>query len=443
MFKPNNLPAPVTFEALKSHRDYFKVLNQVKGCKKLVMLAFLALLAFNFVYAIWTPEPAQAFLFDDLTALGRSAGDNYMAAAELIIKDIYSGTKYPLLSWLSKTCLLFAGPIAAVGIIQLLSEDEIDNPIPKNVVIVSIAMVICLSGGGFIAGQLYLFLYYVLEGFFKGMDGFLNAFDAIQSAKAYIASNAMLASSVSTCTKFVGQEQARCIAEASANAQNMLGDVQKNFGPLGWVVERTKFLYDIGQKMGKDIATSGDPARAIASNAFFLFAAPASEITFSTLATIGITIVTMLYAVVLAFAGLGLPVSLLASMLVPGFNAAWVGWIVGIGGIWFFRMSYLLIMWFCSKILTTTDADTFASTAWFGLLGGIFAPLLTGLFAGVGALAIYGNIASATAQAAQSAIQIAMYGGGGGGGSPPPQPQAQAQTAMPPTTVTVSGVRVD
>lgn len=120
----------IPIETIAEHRYFFSALAKAKGRKKVFMCAFLGLTVFNFVYCF--TQPAQAFLFDDLTGLGRQVGGGITSAAYQIIVDIYSG-KYGILAWLSKTCLIFATPVAAVGIMQRLEEKEVQNPLPKGV----------------------------------------------------------------------------------------------------------------------------------------------------------------------------------------------------------------------------------------------------------------------------------------------------------------------
>ncbi|NJM78190.1 MAG: hypothetical protein HC852_23470 [Acaryochloridaceae cyanobacterium RU_4_10] len=59
-------------------------------------------------------------------------GGGIINSSHQIMVDIYT-PNYPLLPWISSTILLFATPIAAVGILQNLSDTNPENTLPRNV----------------------------------------------------------------------------------------------------------------------------------------------------------------------------------------------------------------------------------------------------------------------------------------------------------------------
>lgn len=431
----------IPIQVIAEHRYFFSALIRAKGIKKYVMCAFLMLTVFNLVYCF--TDPAQALVFDDLTGLGRQVGGGITASSYQIISDIYNG-KYGILPWLSKTCLFFATPIAAVGLMQSLDERESRNPLPKTVLYGVIALVVCLSGGGYVGGQLYLFLYNIFEGFTKKMDDFMSIYSAIEQGKGFLASNAMIASHSSECHKFVGQEQAKCISTATEHVLSTLGEMASSYGPQDWVQGRI----DAMSQIGKDISSSDNKIAAIAANGFFMFNQPLQETSSAAFASASIAAMSIVYTMTMAFLGLGGPISLLASLLVSGLQAAWVAWVISIFTFWFWHTSYLAVMWFLSKLLISATASTFLSTDWFSLLATWCAPALTGAVCGMSGMSVFQGVTKSATDAAMIAVQVAkiaagaaaggpagattavsMSSGGSGGGSAPPQGMSKPPVA--------------
>lgn len=383
------------------------------------MSAFLGLTVFNFVYAF--TEPAHAgFLFDDLSGLGREVGGGITAATYQIISDIYNG-KYGILGWLSKTCLFFATPVAAVGIMQNLDEKEAKNPLPKGVFYGVIALVVCLSGGGYIGGQLYLFLYNIFEGFVQKMDDFMSIQSAIEQGKGFLSSNALISAHVTECQKFAGQEQAKCISDATENVLDTLGDLADTYGSQDWIQGRK----DAIAKIGSEIASSDNKVASLASNTFFMFAQPGSETLNAAVATASIVVMSVVYTMTMAFLGLGGPISLLASILVPGLQSGWMAWVISIFTVWFWHTSYLAVMWFLSKLLLSATSSTFVATDWFSMAATWMAPVITGAVCGVSGMAVHSGVTKSATDAAQLAIQVAAMAAGAAAGGP-----AGASTAV-------------
>ncbi|NJM75580.1 MAG: hypothetical protein HC852_07145 [Acaryochloridaceae cyanobacterium RU_4_10] len=402
LFVPNNLPAPLKLSQIKQHTKYFHALKKSRGKNRLLLLSLLGLFAFNVVWLIFQPQPAQAFWFDDLTGVGRAVGDAIATAGFGEIKEIYNGS--PLLSYVSQVALLFAGPVVAVAAIEKLSDEKVENPIDDNTFYVALALLICFSGGGYIGGQLYLFLVQVLEGFIKNLDKTLSIYKTLESGKGLLASNGLLGADLATCKKFVGQEQVQCLAETSQKALKYLKDAEVAYGPHEWIDGRREIL----NKMLKDLTSSDNALLSIAKSTLFAIGSSVAEFKEAAHATLWIPAISALYTSVLAWAGLGLPFAIVGSLLVPGWGAAWVAWVAGIAGLWLFRMSYLLIMWHISSIITTTSADQFIATGWFALVSGELTPIFCGVVSGGSALAAYTGAANAIAAKAQAALQLAF-----------------------------------
>jgi hypothetical protein len=435
----------IPLKVIAEHRYFFSVLARAKGKKKLLAYAFLALTASNFVY--FFTEPAQAgFLFDDLTGAGRAIGNSIQGSAYKIIVGIYNG-KFGILDWLSKSCLFFATPVAAVGIMQALEEKESEHPMPKRVFYGVLALVVCLSQGGFIMGQLYLFMYELFEGFAKGMDSRMSIYSAIESGKGFLSANATLSASFAECHKFVGQEQVTCISKATDNAMTTLSDLQKSYGPMDWIKGRM----DAIQKIATDIVSPNGQKVSVAANLFFMFVQPVAETAAAAHATASIVMMSVVYTITMAFLGLGGPVAMLASLLAPGLQSAWVLWVISVFSVWFWHTSYLAVMWFLSQLLLSASNSNFVATDWFSMSAQWMAPTLTGAACGVGGMAVFQGVTRSVNEAAElvaraasiaakaavgaatgglsgAATSVAMSsgGGGGGGGSSAAPPQGMS-----------------
>ena len=440
------LPNRIPLKLIAEHQHFFSVLRKAKGRKKLLAYAFLALTAFNFFYAF--TSPADAFIFDDLTGLGRAAGQSITDSAYQIVFDMYGSGKYGILDWLSRTCLYFATPVAAVGIMQTLDDKESKYPLPKGVLFGVLALVICLSGGGFIMGQLYLFMYQIFEGFVKGMDSRMSIHAAIESGKGFLSSNAMLSANFADCQKLVGQEQVACVSHATDNAMKTMSDMANTYGPLDWIKGRQQALAAIQE----DIVSSDNIVSALAANSFFMFVQPVAETAAAAHATASIVMASVSYTLTMAFLGLGGPVALLASILAPGLQSAFVLWVISIFSVWFWHTSYLAVMWFLSKLLLSATPSTLVTTDWFALGAQWIAPTITGAVSGLLGMGVYQGITRQVNEASELVVNAAMIaakaavgaavggpagavtainmgGGGGGGNSAPPQNVPSAPVA--------------
>lgn len=420
----------IPLKTVAQHRYYFNVLKRARGWQRIAMLAFLALTVFNICYAM--TDPAHALLYDDLTGLGRQIGGGIVDSTKQITTDIYSG-KYGLWPWICKTCLWFSTPIAGVGIMQSIANDDNNpNPLPKGVFWGMVALTIALSGGGYIGGQCYLLLVAIFQGFTHKLDDFLNVSAALQAGQGFLASNSTISGYVAECEKFVGQEQAKCISVATDKALKYLGDAANEYGPMDWITGRI----DVLKKIGTDIMSSDNPIASLAANTFFMFAQPVAETVASAHATASIAAISAAYGVTLAIMGLGIPVSMLASVLMPGMQSAWVGWLIGVFTAWFWYTTYLGIMWMLSLMMLTSTASNFVSTDWFTGLSAWGAPTIAGVVCGVTGISAFMGFQKSNSDLAGAVVQGAKIGVGlatgnvagaateiamsGGGSSAPP-----------------------
>ncbi|NJM78191.1 MAG: hypothetical protein HC852_23475 [Acaryochloridaceae cyanobacterium RU_4_10] len=241
-----------------------------------------------------------------------------------------------------------------------------------------------------------------MSGATKQLDDYLSISSAIQQGKGFLASNSLISARTAECSKFTGQDQVRCVATATKEVVGNLKEMASSYGPMDWIQGRIDAIVAIG----KDIINSDNKIASLAANTWFAFAQPVDEAIQAGQATASITTMSVSYAMTIAYLGLGGPVTILASILVPGLNAAWVAWVVGIFAVWFWYTSYLAGMWFLSKLLLTATASNFMSVSWFTHLSVWGAPGIAAAISGVGGLAIFNGFTKSNSDAAAVAVEL-------------------------------------
>jgi hypothetical protein len=382
-------PSPPNKLIVHFPREYIHALRKARGHRRWLGLLFLALVGFN-LFDILSAQPADAELLTDLTLAGRTAGDAIMQFSFTMMQDLYGG-KYGVLAYISKSCLWLATPLVAVGVIQYMSEDLKGSPVSRPVILGRVFYFILLSGGGTLFGHAYIELMHGLEGIILKMDGFLKLYDRIAEGKAYLSTSSIISASVAECQKFVGQEQQRCIAQATNSALQHLGDFKEQFPLSKWLSDDIDQLKQIAGNIlspDKNIVEK-------AMNIWYAWNAPMMEIEMAAKMTAAIASYTAIYATVILFIGLGGPIAGLSSMLVPALQNGWVAWLVGILGIWYWRFSYLIMCWILSEMLTKAPSASTIGTGWFSNAIGNLAPILSGAIAFAGAGGTWMGITSA------------------------------------------------
>ena len=371
-------------------REYIHALRKAQGHKRWLGLVFLALVGFNLIDML-SAQPADAELLTDLTLVGRKAGEAIMQFSFTMMQDLYGG-KYGVLAYISKSCLWLATPLVAVGVIQYMADDDLKgSPVTRPVILGRVVYFILLSGGGTLFGHAYIELMHGLEGIILKMDGFLKLYDRIAEGKAYLSTSSIISASVAECQKFVGQEQQRCIAQATNSALQHLGDFKEQFPLAKWLSDDIDQLKQIG---GNILSPDKNIVEKV-MNIWYAWNAPMMEIEMAVKMTAAITSYTAIYATVILFIGLGGPIAGLSSMLVPALQNGWVAWLVGILGIWYWRFSYLIMCWILSEMLTKAPSASTIGTGWFSNAIANLAPILSGAIAFAGAGGTWMGITSA------------------------------------------------
>jgi hypothetical protein len=398
--------------------NFYRGLQRARGLKKFVGISFLVLTTINILVLIFDSKPVHAFILSDLTAAGRTIGDAMHATAMTQVKEIYYIGKYGILKYICRTCLFFAIPVIGVGVVSYLGDEagDEDSAISKPFFIGGIFYYVLLTGGGTVYGTLYYWLISIFEGIINQFDDYLNIYNAIAEAKSYLASNGVISAAVAECQRFTGQEQQRCIAETTEMALKNLGEFKETFPGAKW-------LDDIMTQLKGVSSNILSPEKSLvekALNIWYAFNAPLMELKAAAEATASITAFTAIYGAVIVFLGLAGPIMGLSSLLVPGLQNGWIAFICVVFGVFYWRFSFLIMMFSLSEMMTKAGTSATISTAWFAEASMKIAPILTSLVAGGAVGMTWMGITSAIGRGAYGSTVAAIAAANTQPGTAPP-----------------------
>jgi hypothetical protein len=413
---------------------FYRRLRRSRGRKRLVGILFLVLTIINILYFIFETKPVNAFIISDLTALGRTVGDAIHATALAQIKEVYTDKRYGILPYICRTCLFFALPVIGVGIVSYLGEDGIeDGPvIAKPVFMGSLIFYVLLSGGGAVYGLIYYWLISIFEGIINKFDDFINIYSAIAEGKTYLAANGIISAAIAECQRFTGQEQQRCIAETTQKALESMGQFKETFPGAKWLDDIQTQLRGVASNILSPEKNLVDKAL----NIWYAFNAPLMELRAAADAAASITAFTAIYGAIIVFLGLAGPLMGLSSLLVPGLQNGWIAFICIVFGVFYWRFSFLVVMFSLSDMMTKAGTSATISTAWFAEAVTKIAPYISLLVAGAGVGMTWTGITSAIGRGA--------YGGFVAGiAAPVTQPGMAPPPSPRPPAIGGGGARTD
>jgi uncharacterized membrane protein len=207
---------------------------------------------------------------------------------------------------------------------------------------------VAMAGGGIIYGQLYIVLFRTLENLIQQMDDYLNIRDAIDSGKSYLAVNSMISTKITTCQSMTGQEQQRCLSDATSAVLQEMGGYRENVQGQKWFQETLEAITDIAKTLADPNQNLGNKAQSI----FYLFAAPVAEVKGAADSLNTITTLSVCYGaamVLMGFAGIW---AALASLLTPLKQSAFIAWVISVFSIWLWRACVLILLWLSSEMMT-------------------------------------------------------------------------------------------
>jgi hypothetical protein len=330
-------------------RRFYRAFLRLPFGRKLCAIAFLAFLLWHFIEM--TTAPAQAILLNDLTAPGRTVGNLIMEFFGKKIDEIYTG-KYGIIPWMATTANTIAIFPITFGVLERMEAYSHKEPgehvIKDHLFWMLVCFGVAMAGGGIIYGQFYIVLFRTLENITQQMDDYLNIRDALDSGKAYLAVNSMISSKITTCQAMVGQEQQRCLSDATSAVLKEMGGYREAVQGQKWFQETVQSFTDIAQSLTSPDTSLTDKAQSI----FYLFAAPIAEVkgaadSLNTIVTISICYGAAM--VLLGFAGIW---AWLASLLTPVKQSGLIAWVISVFSLWLWRVCVLILLWLSSEMMT-------------------------------------------------------------------------------------------
>lgn len=397
--------------------------------KSIFLFGFFILCTITFLL---TPQKADAIVFNDLAEWGRNAALRVAENQQQVVER-YFGRYNPAFAYLCYCCQGFAIFPLAIGFMRWLKEDD---ELKIWIELVAPALVLIgLSNGGYILGQIILALYKIFDGVINTFDSYTEFYQTIKEGKARALIGPSLSPLFKQCEALVGAEQSACFTDLGKQAQNMAIEYKQDFFNASW-------FQDWYSSIDKSIGEWLDPKKNIGEKVrttFWAITAPAWE---------GILAVIMskiteawqaLYGIAFVFAGISSPMAATASLFTSNtfIASAYALWLTGMFTIFLARLLLYIGYGLASDLVVSTDAST--DTIWFGVIMAFFIPFCVfaiakgsaaGIWAslvgtssaviGAGTMLVGGAVASSASSAAASRVSVQ--------GSAPPQNNLQVET---------------
>lgn len=295
-----------------------------------------------------------------------------------------------------------------------------------------IFLLIALSNGGYLIGQIILALYKIFDGVINTFDGYTGFYQIIKEGKARALIGPSLSPLFKQCEALVGAEQSACFADLSKQGMSMVNEYKQDFFNASWLQDFGERLTDLAGKWLDPKANVGDKLR----TTFWTITSPAWE---------GILILILLkvteawqflYGIAFIFAGIAAPLAATASLFTSNtfLGSAYALWLTGMFTIFLARLLLYVGYGLASDLVVSADAST--DTIWFGVVMAIAIPfcvyaIAKGSAAGVWASLVgtsSGMIGAATmlvgaAGSADTASKVAISAS-----APAPQNNLQVET---------------
>jgi hypothetical protein len=319
---------------------------------KLWAIAFVAYLTFHVIYC--TTLSAHAWLLNDFTAPGRTVGNLVMDFFSNKVDQIYTG-QYGIIPWMCTSANNLAIFPLAIGVMERMEAYSSGHPgeyaVKDYTFWMLLAFCVSMAGGGVIYGQMYMVIFHTLENITQRMDDFLNIRDAIDSGKSYLAVNSMVSAKITTCQSMTGQEQQRCLNDATQLALQEMGGYREVVQGQKWFGELKDALINVGKTIvNPDFSWSGLGKKGQAI--FYLFSSPVQEVKAAANSLNTITTLSAYYGAAVVLSGLAGPWAWLASILTPLKQSALIAWICQIFSLWLWRATVLILLWMSSEMVT-------------------------------------------------------------------------------------------
>lgn len=398
-----------------------------KRNKRILLFIFLGLCTLSFLL---TPEKADAIVFNDIADWGRNAAQKIALNQQKIVER-YFGEYNPAFAYLCYCAQGFAIFPTAFNFFKWLKEDE-DLKIWIELV-APIFLLIALSNGGFILGQIILALYKIFDGIINTFDSYTGFYQIIKEGKARALVGPSLSPLFKQCEALVGAEQSACFADLSKQAMGMVNEYKQDFFNASWLQDLGERLSDLGGKWLDPKTNVLDKLR----TTFWAITSPAWE-GILTLILLKVTEAwQFLYGIAFIFTGIASPMAATASLFTSNtfLGSAYALWLTGMFTIFLARLLLYVGYGLASDIVVSADAST--DTIWFGVVMAFVIPFCVYAIAKGSAAGVWASLVG-TSSAAIGAATMLVGGAGSAGAvaskvavqasAPPPQNNLQVET---------------
>lgn len=394
--------------------------------KSILLFGFFAFCTLTFLL---TPQKADAIVFNDIADWGRNAAQT-IAENQQEIVERYFGEYNPAFAYLCYCAQGFAIFPVAIGFMRWLKEDE-ELKIWIELV-APIVVLIGLSNGGYILGQIILALYKIFDGVINTFDSYTGFYQVIKEGKARALIGPSLSPLFKQCEALVGTEQSACFAELSKQALNMVDEYKQDFFNASWLQDFGARLIDLSGKWLDPKANVGDKLR----TTFWTITSPAWE-GILTLILLKVTEAwQFLYGIAFIFAGIAAPMAATASLFTSNtfLGSAYALWITGMFTIFLARLLLYIGYGLASDLVVSADAST--DTIWFGVVMAFVIPFCVYAIAKGSAAGVWASLVGTSSAVIGAGTMLVGAAGPAGAaaskvavqGSAPAQNNLQVQT---------------
>jgi hypothetical protein len=384
------------------------------------------------------PQKADAIVFNDIASAGREYAESIAKNQQKVVVDYFGGGNAAF-SYLCYCAQIFAVFPAALGVMRWFREDE-DLKIWLEL-LAPILVLIALSNGGYILGQIILALYKIFDAIINEFDSYTGFYKLIKEGKAIALAGQSISPIIKQCEALIGAEQAQCFADAAQQAQSLLGEYKQDFGNAEWIQDWLTRLGDLGGKLLDSNTNVLDKVR----TAFWTITSPAWEGILMLILASVMAAWQALYGIAFIFAGLAAPMAATASLFTPNsfLSSAYMLWLTGIFAIFLARLLLYVGYGLASDMIVSADTST--DILWFGVLMALILPFVVFSIAKGSAAGVWSSLVGV----GTSAISIGAMIAGGAIAGPAGAAAAGSATSAAPSSVSTetspppSGVRVE
>lgn len=399
--------------------------------KSILLFGFFVLCTITFLL---TPQKADAIVFNDIAEWGRNAAVKIAENQEKIVER-YFGQYNAAFAYLCYCCQGFAIFPVAIGFMRWLKEDD-ELKIWIELV-APVIVLIGLSNGGYMLGQIILALYKIFDGVINTFDSYTGFYQIIKEGKARALIGPSLSPLFKQCEALVGAEQSACFTELSKQGMSMVNEYKQDFFNASW-------LQDFGERLGDLAGKWLDPKANVVDKlrtSFWTITSPAWEGILTLILLKVMEAWQALYGIAFIFAGIASPMAATASLFTSNtfIGSAYALWLTGMFTIFLARLLLYVGYGLASDLVVSADAST--DTIWFGVVMALVIPFCVFAIAKGSAAGIWASLvgtSSAVIGAGTMLVGAAVAGPSGaaaasrvsvqGSSAPSPQNNLQVET---------------